>query len=162
MFTFDHLSPPSNTRARLHDCAHEFALQSRFHFNFAGWNGGPENFGVRGMMRPCFKCCDVWQVLRVVNDDLVKARSGFGTHPHRDMVRLCPRPCSRCRGHLNRPSSRKFSATWWMARCIPQHAASTFSRRSSFLTKIRWGTGRRLGGARCSTSAPAQASPTRK
>lgn len=34
-------------------------------------------------------------MLRVVNDDLVKARSGFGTHPHRDMVRLGPRPCSR-------------------------------------------------------------------
>jgi hypothetical protein len=29
---------------------------------------------------------DERQVLRVVNDDLVKPQSGFGTHPHRDMV----------------------------------------------------------------------------
>ena len=28
------------------------------------------------------------QVLRVVNDDLVKSKAGFGTHPHRDMVRF--------------------------------------------------------------------------
>jgi hypothetical protein len=29
----------------------------------------------------------VCQVLRVLNDDLVKPRAGFGSHPHRDMVR---------------------------------------------------------------------------
>jgi hypothetical protein len=37
--------------------------QSRFHFNFAGWNGGPENFGVRASVSPplppptCGRCC---------------------------------------------------------------------------------------------------------
>eukprot|EP00195_Chlamydomonas_chlamydogama_P006945 CAMPEP_0202890082 /NCGR_PEP_ID=MMETSP1392-20130828/591_1 /ASSEMBLY_ACC=CAM_ASM_000868 /TAXON_ID=225041 /ORGANISM="Chlamydomonas chlamydogama, Strain SAG 11-48b" /LENGTH=281 /DNA_ID=CAMNT_0049573573 /DNA_START=241 /DNA_END=1085 /DNA_ORIENTATION=+ len=44
-------------------------LESRFHFSFADyWNPERNNFGV----------------LRVVNDDLVKPRAGFGTHPHRD------------------------------------------------------------------------------
>lgn len=41
-------------------------LYSRFHFNFAEWSGGPNNFGV----------------LRVLNDDLVQPKRGFGTHPH--------------------------------------------------------------------------------
>lgn len=40
----------------------------RFHFNFADFWGGRDSFGA----------------LRVVNDDLVKPRAGFGTHPHRD------------------------------------------------------------------------------
>eukprot|EP01139_Manchomonas_bermudensis_P006014 Amastigsp_a176227_86.p1 type:complete len:287 gc:universal Amastigsp_a176227_86:1-861(+) len=44
-------------------------LESRFHFNFAGWSGGPDSFGV----------------LRVVNDDLVQPHSGFGTHGHTSM-----------------------------------------------------------------------------
>lgn len=43
-------------------------LESRFHFNFANYWGGKENFGA----------------LRVVNDDLVKAHNGFGRHPHRN------------------------------------------------------------------------------
>lgn len=44
-------------------------LKSRFHFNFAEYDGGPSSFGV----------------LRVMNDDLVQPGRGFGTHPHRDM-----------------------------------------------------------------------------
>lgn len=45
-------------------------LNSRFHFSFADYyNPRNMNFGV----------------LRVVNDDLVKSGTGFGTHPHRDM-----------------------------------------------------------------------------
>ncbi|CAJ1356949.1 unnamed protein product [Effrenium voratum] len=44
-------------------------LKSRFHFNFAEYGYGPDNFGV----------------LRVMNDDLVQPKRGFGTHPHRDM-----------------------------------------------------------------------------
>lgn len=44
-------------------------LKSRFHFNFAEYSHGPSNFGV----------------LRVMNDDLVQPRRGFGSHPHRDM-----------------------------------------------------------------------------
>ena len=44
-------------------------LKSRFHFNFAEYSHGPSNFGV----------------LRVMNDDLVQPRRGFGPHPHRDM-----------------------------------------------------------------------------
>lgn len=45
-------------------------LESRFHFSFAEYYN-PENaeFGV----------------LRVLNDDLVKPKAGFGTHSHRDM-----------------------------------------------------------------------------
>jgi len=45
-------------------------LKSRFHFSFAEY-GNPKNqdFGV----------------LRVMNDDLVQPKRGFGTHPHRDM-----------------------------------------------------------------------------
>jgi redox-sensitive bicupin YhaK (pirin superfamily) len=45
-------------------------LKSRFHFSFAEYNN-PRNshFGV----------------LRVMNDDLVQPKRGFGTHPHRDM-----------------------------------------------------------------------------
>ncbi|GLC38466.1 hypothetical protein PLESTB_001728900 [Pleodorina starrii] len=44
-------------------------LESRFHFSFADyWDPARENFGV----------------LRVLNDDLVKAGAGFGAHPHRD------------------------------------------------------------------------------
>ena len=44
-------------------------LKSLFHFNFAEYGHGPANFGV----------------LRVMNDDLVQPRRGFGAHPHRDM-----------------------------------------------------------------------------
>lgn len=44
-------------------------LKSRFHFSFAEYHGGPDNFGV----------------LRVMNDDLVQPMRGFGKHPHRDM-----------------------------------------------------------------------------
>jgi redox-sensitive bicupin YhaK (pirin superfamily) len=45
-------------------------LKSKFHFSFADYFN-PDNiqFGV----------------LRVINDDLVKAKKGFGVHPHRDM-----------------------------------------------------------------------------
>lgn len=45
-------------------------LKSRFHFSFAEYNN-PQNshFGL----------------LRVMNDDLVQPKRGFGTHPHRDM-----------------------------------------------------------------------------
>lgn len=45
-------------------------LNSRFHFSFADYFN-PENMG--------------FGILRVVNDDLVKAGTGFGTHPHKDM-----------------------------------------------------------------------------
>lgn len=41
-------------------------LKSRFHFNFAEYRGGRNNFGA----------------LRVANDDLVQPNRGFGTHPH--------------------------------------------------------------------------------
>lgn len=45
-------------------------LQSRFHFSFAEYiNHENKNFGV----------------LRVLNDDMIKAQSGFDMHPHRDM-----------------------------------------------------------------------------
>lgn len=45
-------------------------LKSKFHFSFAEYYN-PDNihFGV----------------LRVINDDLVEAKKGFGVHPHRDM-----------------------------------------------------------------------------
>ncbi|KAL4434154.1 hypothetical protein ABPG75_000595 [Micractinium tetrahymenae] len=44
-------------------------LESRFHFSFADYhNPSNTNFGA----------------LRVVNDDLVKPKAGFGAHPHRD------------------------------------------------------------------------------
>jgi hypothetical protein len=38
-------------------------LKSRFHFNFAEYHNGPGQFGV----------------LRVMNDDLVQPKRGFGT-----------------------------------------------------------------------------------
>jgi len=45
-------------------------LQSRFHFSFAEYrNYDNMNFGV----------------LRVLNDDLIKAQTGFDTHPHQNM-----------------------------------------------------------------------------
>ncbi|WML33556.1 pirin family protein [Clostridium sp. OS1-26] len=45
-------------------------LRSKFHFSFAEYyNPDNINFGV----------------LRVINDDLVEADTGFDTHPHRDM-----------------------------------------------------------------------------
>lgn len=45
-------------------------LKSKFHFSFAEYyNPNNINFGA----------------LRVINDDLVKAGTGFDTHPHRDM-----------------------------------------------------------------------------
>ena len=60
---------PGNPR---HDEAwtNENWLKSRFHFNFAEYhNRNNPSFGV----------------LRVLNDDLVQPRRGFGAHPHRDM-----------------------------------------------------------------------------
>ncbi|CAM6118823.1 unnamed protein product [Calypogeia fissa] len=54
----------------LHVSTPTWWLESRFHFSFAEYyNPKNQQFGV----------------LRVLNDDLVKPRSGFGTHPHRDM-----------------------------------------------------------------------------
>jgi redox-sensitive bicupin YhaK (pirin superfamily) len=45
-------------------------LKSRFHFSFAEYhNPANSSFGV----------------MRVMNDDLVQPKRGFGTHPHRDM-----------------------------------------------------------------------------
>ena len=45
-------------------------LQSRFHFSFAEYrNYDNIKFGV----------------LRVLNDDLIQAKSGFDTHPHQNM-----------------------------------------------------------------------------
>jgi uncharacterized cupin superfamily protein len=44
-------------------------LKSRFHFSFAEWRDGPSRYGA----------------LRVLNDDLVQPRRGFGTHRHSDM-----------------------------------------------------------------------------
>lgn len=44
-------------------------LKSRFHFSFAEYSTGPQQFGV----------------LRVMNDDMVQPQRAFGTHPHRDM-----------------------------------------------------------------------------
>jgi len=45
-------------------------LKSRFHFSFAEYrNNKNDHFGV----------------LRVMNDDLVQPKRGFGTHPHEDM-----------------------------------------------------------------------------
>lgn len=45
-------------------------LESRFHFSFAEYfDPSRSQFGV----------------LRVINDDLVAPKEGFGTHPHRDM-----------------------------------------------------------------------------
>jgi quercetin 2,3-dioxygenase len=45
-------------------------LDARHHFSFASYhNPNRMNFGV----------------LRVINDDIIKAQSGFATHPHQDM-----------------------------------------------------------------------------
>src|SRR4051794_33810088 len=45
-------------------------LDSHFHFSFADYyNPARESFGA----------------LRVINDDLIEAGTGFGMHPHRDM-----------------------------------------------------------------------------
>lgn len=45
-------------------------LKSKFHFSFSNYyNPSNMNFGV----------------LRVINDDLIEAGTGFDTHPHRDM-----------------------------------------------------------------------------
>jgi len=46
-------------------------LESRFHFRFARWR--PKDPKRRGFGQ-----------LHVLNDDIVKAKSGFGFHPHRD------------------------------------------------------------------------------
>lgn len=54
----------------LHVSTPTWWLESRFHFSFAEYyNPKNQQFGV----------------LRVLNDDLVKPRAGFGTHSHRDM-----------------------------------------------------------------------------
>lgn len=45
-------------------------LRSKFHFSFAEYYN-PYNMG--------------FGVLRVINDDLINAETGFDTHPHRDM-----------------------------------------------------------------------------
>lgn len=45
-------------------------LQAKYHFSFSAYHN-PERMG--------------FGVLRVINDDRVKAGSGFDTHPHRDM-----------------------------------------------------------------------------
>ena len=45
-------------------------LKSRFHFSFAEYHN-PKNSS--------------YGVLRVMNDDLVQPKRGFGTHPHRNM-----------------------------------------------------------------------------
>lgn len=45
-------------------------LDSRFHFSFAEYHN-PDRMG--------------FGPLRVINDDLIRAGSGFGLHPHRDM-----------------------------------------------------------------------------
>lgn len=44
-------------------------LEANFHFNFGDYTTGPTHFGS----------------LRVVNDDVISAHTGFGLHPHRDM-----------------------------------------------------------------------------
>eukprot|EP00892_Ulva_mutabilis_P006323 jgi/Ulvmu1/4062/UM019_0040.1 len=55
--------------SKLHVSKPTWWLESRFHFSFADYfNPQNMNFGA----------------LRVMNDDLVKPRSGFGRHPHRD------------------------------------------------------------------------------
>lgn len=54
---------------KLHLSQPTWWLTSRFHFSFADWyDPARTNFGV----------------LRVCNDDIVKAGAGFGRHPHRD------------------------------------------------------------------------------
>lgn len=45
-------------------------LNANYHFSFAGYDSA----GRRG-----------WGALRVWNDDTIKAQTGFGRHPHRDM-----------------------------------------------------------------------------
>jgi redox-sensitive bicupin YhaK (pirin superfamily) len=55
--------------ASLHISKPTWWLESRFHFSFADyWDPNRMSFGA----------------LRVVNDDFVQPRAGFGTHPHRD------------------------------------------------------------------------------
>jgi redox-sensitive bicupin YhaK (pirin superfamily) len=55
--------------ASLHVSKPTWWLESRFHFSFADyWDPQRMNFGA----------------LRVVNDDYVQPKAGFGTHPHRD------------------------------------------------------------------------------
>lgn len=44
-------------------------LKANFHFNFGDYVNGPNNFGP----------------LRVINDDIIAAHTGFDMHPHRDM-----------------------------------------------------------------------------
>ncbi|MDF2543904.1 MAG: pirin [Herbinix sp.] len=57
-------------------------LQSKFHFSFADYlNPLNLNFGA----------------LRVINDDLVEAGTGFDTHPHNDMEIISYYECrNRC------------------------------------------------------------------
>lgn len=44
-------------------------LEANFHFNFGDYTTGSTHFGQ----------------LRVVNDDIISAHTGFGMHPHKDM-----------------------------------------------------------------------------
>mmetsp|Transcript_8915 Transcript_8915/g.21151 ORF Transcript_8915/g.21151 Transcript_8915/m.21151 type:complete len:310 (+) Transcript_8915:27-956(+) len=63
---------PSPGMRESHNWSQKNWLKSRFHFSFAEYGHGPNNFGV----------------LRVMNDDLVQPLRGFGPHPHRDMAIL--------------------------------------------------------------------------
>jgi quercetin 2,3-dioxygenase len=59
----------SNKLLRKIDSNHGW-LRSKFHFSFADYfNPSNIQFGV----------------LRVINEDLVEPKTGFDTHPHRDM-----------------------------------------------------------------------------
>lgn len=65
-------------------------LESRFHFSFADWyDRSRMNFGALRCVpwhiehEPTIGACrDRPAIRRVVNDDLVQPRAGFGTHPH--------------------------------------------------------------------------------
>ena len=62
-------NPPNPTPGKNKKWSHDNWLQSRFHFNFADYHRGRSNFGP----------------LRVLNDDLVQPKRGFGAHPHANM-----------------------------------------------------------------------------
>jgi len=63
------LPPPPPPADSLHISKPTWWLESRFHFSFADYYDNARlNFGA----------------LRVLNDDVVQGKAGFGTHPHRD------------------------------------------------------------------------------